>query len=241
MVQNTDPELTTTRARQCFGLIGGLGVAATVRYYETLAAALQTAHRPLNLVMAHADVRYVFEQAQQRNFQTLADYLLMFLQQVESAGATFAALPAVLPHICIAELSPKSPLPLISLLEVVRDDIRKRGVRRVAVFGTRFAVQSNLFGSLDDLDVVKPRPEELDRIHGAYSSLVFQGKGSSEIRDELLALANTMVVRERAEVIVLAGTDFSLVFNEKDTPFPALDCAEAHIRAILRAMGSELN
>jgi len=38
------------------------------------------------------------------------------------------------------------------------------------------------------------------------------------------------------EAIVLAGTDLNLVFNEANAGFPAVDCAAAHIDAIVAQM-----
>ena len=35
---------------------------------------------------------------------------------------------------------------------------------------------------------------------------------------------------------MLAGTDLNLVFNETNTGFPAVDCAVAHIAAIVEEM-----
>jgi aspartate racemase len=220
----------------CFGLIGGLGIAATVRYYEALAAARNYAKKPLSMFISHADVTHVFELVQQGDLDSLASYLAEFLRRLEWAGATFAALPAVLPHVCFSQLSLRSPLPLISLLDVVRQEIRRLGLTRVAIFGTRTAVQTNLFGSLGHLDVLKPTSEEIERLHNMYSSLVLNGHGSVEIREHLLNLARVMIEREKAQAIILAGTDFSVIFNEHNTPFPAIDCADLHIQAIVRAM-----
>ena len=66
-----------------------------------------------------------------------------------SAGATFAAIPAVMPHLCFSELLPISPLPLVNLLEIVNHSVQSSGFRRVALFGMRFTVESSMFGALN--------------------------------------------------------------------------------------------
>ena len=52
---------------RCLGLIGGLGVGATVQYYQALAKAHEQLQNPLRLVMVHADMRrvLVYVQAEQ--------------------------------------------------------------------------------------------------------------------------------------------------------------------------------
>ncbi len=79
--------------------------------------------------------------------------------------AEVAAIPAVSPHFCIRELASRSPLPVINLFESLNQELSARSVRRVAVFGTRFVIESALFGFLDQVQIVSRRPEEVDEIH----------------------------------------------------------------------------
>ena len=41
-----------------------------------------------------------------------------------------------------------------------------------------------------------------------------------------------MIEEEGAEAIMLGGTDLALVFDEKSSPFPLIDCAAIHADAI---------
>src|ERR1700683_3623056 len=89
---------------RCIGLIGGLGVGATVHYYQELARAHAGRGRGLNLVMGRADVNRVLGAAQAGDKDGLAEYLAGLIGRLASAGAELAAIPAVTPHICIVEL-----------------------------------------------------------------------------------------------------------------------------------------
>jgi len=107
-------------------------------------------------------------------------------------------------------------------------------LRRVALFGTRFTIESRLFGKLDHIDVVQPRPEESDCIHSTYLESVNAGRGTEEHAAVLRKIANVLCKRDGVEAIVLAGTELALVFNENNTDFPAIDCARVHIDGIMR-------
>src|SRR5580658_7069971 len=96
---------------RCIGLIGGLGVGASVHYYQELAKAHTARGSVLNLVMAHADVDRVLGAVQAGDKEGLASYLAALIGRLKAAGAEFAVVPAVAPHIAIAELIPLSPLP----------------------------------------------------------------------------------------------------------------------------------
>jgi len=224
---------------RCIGLVGGLGVGATVVYYQELAKMHAGRGRVLNLVMAHADVNRVLGAAQAGDKAGLAGYLAGLIDRLAAAGAEFAAIPAVTPHICIAELLnlsrlPIVNLPIVNLVDELQREIRARGLRRVALFGTRFTMESGLFGLLRDVEMVLPAAIEIDFVHQTYLELVSAGAGSREQRESLSRLAHTLIDRDGVEAVILAGTDLALVFNENNIDFPHIDCARLHLNAIMR-------
>jgi len=219
---------------RCIGLIGGLGVGATVHYYQELAKAHAARGRVLNLVMAHADVNRVLGAAQAGDKAGLAEYLAALIGRLAGAGAEFAVIPAVTPHICVAELLKLSRLPIVNPVEELQREIDARGWRRVALFGTRFTVESGLFGLLRGVDVVAPRADEIDFVHQTYMQLVSSGASLETQRVGLSRLAHKLIEREGVDAVTLAGTELALVFNESNTDFPHLDCARLHLGAIVQ-------
>ena len=222
----------------CLGLIGGLGVGATIFYYQELEKARAAAGQPLNLLIAHAGRTRVLQLVRDRQTAQLAAYFAAIVDRLAAAGAAVAAIGAVAPHICIRELSARCALPLVSLIDETVVGIQQRGFHRVALFGTRFVIESSLFGMLPDVEVVLPQAREIDAIHNLYLEVVNQAQGGERQHRLLTALAHELIARERLDAIVLAGTELSLVFNEQNTDFPALDCARLHLDALLRSMPS---
>lgn len=219
---------------RCIGLIGGLGVGAAVHYYQELAKFHSERGRALNLVMAHADNVRVRNAVEAGDKPALASYLASLIGRLQAAGAEFAVVPAVAPHIAIAELIELSPLPLVNLLTELKLEIDARRLRRIALFGTRYAIESRLFGQLVEVEVVTPQPAEVDYIHTTYFQIVDAGGGSVEQHEGLTHLAHKLMERDRIETIVLAGTDLALVFNETNTDFPHIDAARVHLDAIVK-------
>jgi aspartate racemase len=122
---------------RCIGLIGGLGVGAAIHYYRELARMHTARGRVLNLVMVHADNNAVREAIEAGDKRGLAAYLADLTGRLKAAGAEFAVVPAVAPHIAIAELIELSPLPIVNLVSEIQRGIEARRLRRVALFGTR--------------------------------------------------------------------------------------------------------
>jgi aspartate racemase len=219
---------------RCLGLIGGLGPGATVHYYRELLAAHAAQDRVARMLIAHADVNHARPLAEAGKLDELARYLNGFIDSTAAGGAEMAAIVAVTPHICAAQLLPLLRIPLIDMVAEVALEIQARGLKRVALLGTRSTVESRMFGRLG-VEVVMPAGDEIDFINSAYLDVVYD-RSTPETIDRLRELANTLVRRDGAESVLLAGTDLSMVLNESNAGFPTLDCADVHIAAITKRL-----
>ena len=219
------------------GLVGGLGVGATVHYYRTLAQRYAAQGRSLDLVMIHADVNRIFERVSVQDWMGLAEYLGGLLDHLAAAGAGLGVIPAVTPHACARELAARTPMPLVDVVAETAREIRARGLRRVALMGTRLTLETRMFGGLGDVDIVMPQPAEVEAIHAAYSSLVRRANAAGGERQILSTMAHQFCERDGAEAVVLAGTDMALLFEDTPPDFPHVDCAALHIDAVLRRVG----
>ena len=208
------------------GLIGGLGPGATVHYYNELSR--------LNageFLVIQADMRHALSFVQRNDPAGLATYFARLIQRLADGGAEVAAISAVTPHICIRHLLPISPLPLVNIADEIAAAIRTSGYRRVALFGTRYTVESRVFGLLEECgaEIVLPSPGQIAEIHTAYMHTV---EGGTEGRATLSRIARELPV----DGIVLAGTDLALLYNPDTTDFPCIAGAQVHIQAILREL-----
>jgi len=211
-------------------------VGAGVHYYRALAKAHEVQGRTLDIVIAHAETPRVFEYVQAGDRDGLAEYLLGFLRRLHAAGAEVGVVPAVTPHFCIRELAALSPLPLFNIFDPLNAELAARSARRVAVFGTRFVIESDLYGMAPGVEFVRPQPGEIDTIHTTYTELAARGEATTDQHRILTAIAHTLQERDNVDAVVFAGTDLSLLFNEGNTDFPAIDCAALHLAAILSGL-----
>ena len=226
-------------SNRCLGLVGGLGVGAAVHYYVNLAKAHHARDRTLDMVMVHAEPPRVMEFVEAGDREGLAKYLNGYIQRMKAAGADFAVVPAVTPHYCIHELIAISPIPVLDIFTPLNGEIAARAIKRVAVLGTRFVIESDLYGEVPGVEFVRPQPDEIEQIHTIYTKLALSGEGSHEQHGQLTAIAHRLIERDKADAIILAGTDLSLIFSAENIDFPYLDCAELHLRAIVREMVGE--
>ena len=222
----------------CVGIVGGLGVGATVDYYKRITAACKARGVVPDLVFVHADVDRGQGYVRDGKLDALADYLAGFIERLGRAGAEAAVLPAVTPHICIAQLRPRIQLPLVNIVDAIGAELQRKKLRRVALFGTTFTMEGSLWGLLKDIDIVKPNADEIAFVGKAYQRILDTQKGDDSDTAGLRHIAAELQRRDGVEAILLAGTDLAVIFDEANAGFPCIDVARVHIDAIVERLAT---
>lgn len=216
------------------GIVGGLGVGATVHYYEKITAACKARGVCPDLIVTHADVEHGQTLIRAGRLDDLAAYLVGFIERMARAGAEMAVLPAVTPHICIAEIRQRTRVPVIDIVDCLGAELARRQFRRVALFGTVFTMEGSLWGQLrSGVHIVKPQADEIAFIGRAYQRILDSQAADADDADGLRRIAAELQRRDGVEAILLAGTDLAVMFDEATAGFPALDVARLHIDAIV--------
>lgn len=217
------------------GLIGGIGPAATVFYYRGLVAAHEAAGAKMDLTIVHADVEAMVRNAtagdpaaQAENFRILADRL-------KGAGADVVAVTSLGGHFCISEFEAISPLPVINAIPAIDAYLGKSGYERVGVIGTRFVMQSGIYGGVSSVELVTPEGDEMDAVHQAYLGIAMPVTPNRDDCAYLVEAGRKLIDDQGADAVFLGGTDLFLAFEGRDCRFPVIDAAEVHIDALARA------
>jgi len=222
----------------CIGIVGGLGVGATVHYYEKITAACKARGIVPDLVIAHADVDHGQDLVRAGKLEELADYLVSFIERLARAGAQAAVLPAVTPHIAIAQVKERTRLPVLNIVDSIAAELARRKIARVALYGTIFTMQGSLWGQLKGVEIVKPSPEEMAFVGHAYQRILDTQTADPADAGELRRIAAALQARDGVDTILLAGTDLAVMFDEATAGFPAIDVARLHIEAIVERLGA---
>ena len=77
----------------CVGIVGGLGVGATIHYYEKITGACKALGVVPDLAIVHADVDYGQGLVRAGELDQLAEYLAVF-ERLRKTGVTAGVLPA---------------------------------------------------------------------------------------------------------------------------------------------------
>jgi aspartate racemase len=164
------------------------------------------------------------------------DLMLSSANKLAQCGADFLICPDNTVHQAMGYVEPRSPLPWLHIAEVVADEAVTRGFRHIAITGTRWLTDSEVYPdklAARGLEYVRPSADQRDEINRI-------------IMDELVYgvfLPNSVAVFQRiigrmkdegCDAVVLGCTEIPLIVNDANSPLPTLDSTRLLARAALR-------
>ncbi|MES3035173.1 MAG: aspartate/glutamate racemase family protein [Gemmatimonadota bacterium] len=210
------------------GLIGGIGPAATVVYYQRLTARMRELDAPLELTIVHADVQELIRNnlADQRAEQ--ASSYARLLHRLKAAGADCAAITSLGGHFCFDETVRISPLPLVSAVAPLDEHFVSQGLTRVGLLGTRVVMRTRLYGQLRRTEAVAC-DDDIERLGQTYTDIALSGACTDAQRALMFDAGHRMVRDQGADAIVLAGTDLGLAFDGHAPGYRVIDALDVHV------------
>ena len=214
------------------GLIGGIGPAATDYYYRGLISAMTELGVELQLTMTHADTSVLLDNLQHNYKDAQVEIFTRLTKRLQAAGAEVVVVTSIAGHFCIKELKAISSLPIVDILHEVDKAIGKLGLQKIGILGTRSVMESRFYGGISSAEVLAPAGDDLANVHQAYITMASSGKVTSFQQDVFFNACRNLVDDQRAQAIMLGGTDLVLAFDQETNDYQVIDCAKIHIDAI---------
>lgn len=226
------------------GLVGGLGPESTIDYYRRILALWQE-RRPgssPSIVIDSLDVQVGLRLAE-GDHAGLTEYLLGSITRLAGAGVSFVALTANTAHLVFDELAARSPVPLLSIVEVTAEEARRQKLERLGLLGTRFTMGAEFYPKVFrrlGIAVVPPNAEEREWLHLRYVGELLKGNFREETRAGVVSLAERLREREQIDGLILGGTELPLLLRAPTLAgLPLLDTTELHVAAIVSRLLSQ--
>jgi aspartate racemase len=222
------------------GIIGGIGPESTIEYYRQIIAAYRECQKDgsyPSIIINSVDVSKLLAGMEASELAAVTDYLANEIEKLARAGADFGALAANTPHIVFDELRRRAQIPLVSIVEAACDEARILGLKRVALFGTRFTMRGRFYPdvfSQAGITIVAPSDDEQTYIHAIYTKELLNNIFLPETRDRLTAIVDRMKARDSIEAVILGGTELPLLLRDpQHNGIPFLDTTRIHVERIV--------
>ena len=220
------------------GIVGGIGPESTIDYYRRIFAAWEKVDpttAPL-IVIDSVDVQIGLRLAAEDHL-AVVEYLLASVHRLAAAGADFVAITANTPHIVFDDLARRSPVALLSIVEVCAAEANRRGYRRLALLGTRFTMDASFYPTVfarHGITVIPPDGADRAWVHERYIGELLRGDFRVETRQGFIALVERMHATHGLDGVILGGTELPLLLDAPDVAgLPVLDTTDLHVNAIV--------
>jgi aspartate racemase len=168
-----------------------------------------------------------------RGWTGVAELMLSSARKLQALGAELLICPDNTIHIAFPELVSRTPLPWLHIAEVVAEDARRRGLRRLGITGTRYTMDGPIYPealAAAGIEHRVPDPEERREIN----RIIFEELVEGRFTPQALAFLQGVIARLRdqgCDGVVLGCTEIPILVPPEASPLPTLDSTRLLARA----------
>lgn len=166
----------------------------------------------------------------------VGELMLDSARRLERAGADFLICPDNTIHQAFTYVADRSPLPWLHIAEETASLASKQDFRKVALLGTKWLVESNVYPEkLEALGIgwLRPEPEEISEIARIIMDELVPGRILPDSISYFQMLIDRMKERG-ADSVLLGCTEIPLIISDENSTLPTLDSTRTLARAALR-------
>lgn len=219
------------------GLLGGMSWESSLEYYRLLNEGVRE-----RLGGSHsADcLMYSFDFQAVENLQHAGDWDALSRAMVDQAmnlkggGAECVVICTNTMHKMAPEIEAATQLPVIHIADVTGGEIRRRGLKKVLLLGTRFTMEGDFYRKVlvdkHGIEVEIPAEEDRQLVHDVIYGELVQGKVLDESRQAYVRIIEASK-KQGVEGVVLGCTEIPLLIHQADVSIPVFDTTAIHAKA----------
>jgi aspartate racemase len=171
----------------------------------------------------------------------VAELMLSSANRLARGGADFLICPDNTLHQALPWVLRRSPLPWLHIAEVVAAEAASRGFRRLALTGTRYLVDSEVYPEkLGARGLAWLRPSSAERAE--INRIIFEELVAGIFRPEAVATFQRIIASMKdagCDAVILGCTEIPLIMNDGNSSLPTLDSTRLLARAALQRAGED--
>jgi aspartate racemase len=228
------------------GVLGGMSSQATGEYYRMLNAGINSLRGTWNtaeLLLYSVNFANIEAFVRRGQWDDAADYLVAKAVQLEQGGADFIIMVSNTMHRVASQIEAAIQIPLIHIVDVAAEEIKRHGISKVGVLGTKPVMQADFYRDRfrqHGIEAIAPSSEQCQIIDTIiFDELVF-GTLKDESRKIYLDIMQDLA-EQGAQGIVLGCTEIEMLVKPEDIPeLPLFDTTALHCqKAVNLALGVE--
>ena len=214
------------------GLIGGLSHESTIIYYKHINELIRKKLGGLNaakLVLDSINMQEVSSRQHANKWDELDAMMVASAQKLEKAGVDAVMIGTNSMHLCADIVQKNISIPLLHIADATGQAIKDNGIKKVALFGTKFTMTKNFYKDhlKDKYGVETLVPDDIEEISRIIYEELCQGIVKPEAKEFYLNAANKLK-EQGAEGIILGCTEIPMLISQTDTDLKVFDTTFLH-------------
>lgn len=211
------------------GMIGGLSWHSSLQMYEYINQYIADRLGQYNcakMVLANVNLQDVFITRKDEQEQVL----LEAARQIDAAGCDFYIICSNTMHRHAPFLASHVKTPLLHIADATADEILSKGIRRIALMGTRITMEEDFYrGRLADKGLQVMIPSEEDRRF--IDQVLYEETGFGIVKEfssrRFYEIAESLAAKG-AEGVILGCTEIGMLMQQEHTDIPLFDTTIIH-------------
>lgn len=226
------------------GLIGGMSWESTVTYYQIINETIQQELGGLHsakILLYSVDFAEIEQCQATGNWEKSAEILSKAAKNLAFAGADFILICTNTMHKVAPQIQSHISIPVIHIAEATADTLRKSGISKVALLGTKYTMTQDFYKdklTAAGIQVLIPNETDVALINNIIYEELCLGVISPGSKDIYLSIINKLA-GQGAQGVILGCTEIGLLIQQSDTTLPVFDTTRIHAqKAALLALNA---
>jgi aspartate racemase len=230
-------QITGGKKMKVIGLLGGMTWYSSIEYYrlinQMIADRLGEPHSA-HVILYSVDFAEIEYGHRKGLWKEMSVMLTDAAKSLKAAGADCLVICTNTMHKLADDMEKGSGLPVIHIADVTGEAIKKQGLHKVGLLGSRFTMEEDFYrGRLKKkygLEVIIPDEEDRECVNRVIYDELAVGKFTDSSKQAYIEIINRLV-EQGAEGIILGCTEIPLLIKPGDVDVPLFDTTRLHAEA----------
>ena len=223
------------------GIIGGLSAESTVDYYLTITREYVRRYGNFaypEILLYSVNFQQFLDWQNTGQWEVTVERIVEIFHVLAQAGAQIGLIATNTLHYVFDKVAPRSPIPLISIVDATSGAVQQAGITTVGLLGTHFTMEGSFYqrtlAHAGITTLVPDAPLERKCVHEIIVNELARGEIKEDSHRAVIDIA-TRLIAQGAQGIILGCTELPLLIEMHDLAVPLFDTAKIHALAALDA------
>ena len=223
------------------GIIGGLSWQSTYTYYRLLNEGVGRrlgGHHSADLRIWSGDFDPIHEAQKRDDHEWIEATVCSAGEALVAAGSDLLAIASNTTHRYAAAIERRTGVPIVHIVDVTAEEMRRRAVDRVLLLGTGFTMRGPHYRERMagfEVETMVPDDAGMAEVHRIIFDELVHGKVEAPSRQKLLELIEA-AADDGAQGVILGCTELGMILDEDSASIPGFDTTRIHCEAIIDRM-----